>query len=683
MGNSGKSGGGERLRLVLAPLGVLLVGGLATWGAFTFVNQRERVELQLAEQRRAADATSAIFLALQVPVEAALTLPAFLGASGQVSHDEFAAFATALLERHSSLKKLQWAARVPHTERAAFESTWGIPIREPNDAGRMVVAAERSEYYPILFIAPETPGVVGLDVTFDDGRRHMIDYAVSVGRATLSPRFRLIEDPPDVYSVAVNAPLRRAGVNGDEVVGLGAAIFRPQVVVEEAVAALNLDGLRFTLVDTSSDNHDVVFAYPPESVMTWSARVHAAQQYNRDFNYLDRRWTIQWRWDAPTGKTAWIVLGLGGVVTLLAVGVVALRNMMLNLRNEMFAAQRLGNYRLERKLGQGGMGTVYLAHHAFLRRPTAIKVIRPDPDSPELFKRFEREAQYTSRLTHPNTISIFDFGETNRGVFYYAMEYVQGVTLRELVRACGPLPLARVQYIMAQVAGSLAEAHSHGILHRDIKPENVMVCAMGGIPDFVKVLDFGLVKDASKTLDSGLSARVALLGTPGYIAPEAITNPTAFTPASDVYSMGALLYFLVTGRRVHQANSRVQVLKLALETEPVNPSLHLEEGLPAPWEAFILRCLHRDPQRRSSDAGEFRRELGALKCPTRYSETEAKEWWASRGAAILQKVTEGLGTLDTAPTDLAPARSSVVQSRGPGIGRKKRTVARPFDRDVS
>ncbi len=675
MSNLGNRRGGGVAQPFVLPLAVLLVGGLATWAAFTFVRQRESVQNQLVEQRRAADATSAIFLALQVPVEAALTLPAFLGASTQVSHDEFEAFARALLERHSSLKKLQWAVRVPESERLAFETSWGIPIREPNASGHMIAAAKRDEYYPILHVAPETPGVVGLDVAFDDERRRMIQHAVGAGRATLSPRFRLVEDPPEIFSVAVNAPLRRArGTGGDEVVGVGAAIFRPQVVVEEAVQSLALQGLRFVLVDTSSEQSDILFAYPADVAGSWvKEKVRAEQQYNRDFNYLDRRWTIQWRWDAPTGNTAWVLLGLGSLVTLLTMGVVALRHMMLNLRSEVFAAQRLGNYRLERKLGQGGMGTVYLAQHAFLRRPTAIKVIRPDPNSPELFKRFEREAQYTSRLTHPNTISIFDYGETDRGVFYYAMEYVEGVTLRELVRGCGPLPLARVRHIMSQVAGSLAEAHKHGILHRDIKPENVMVCARGGVPDYVKVLDFGLVKDASKTLDSGLSARVALLGTPGYIAPEAIVDPTAFSSASDVYSMGALLYFLVTGRRVHQASSRVQVLKLALESDPVLPSTHLDDELPGPWEEFMLRCLNRDPNRRPPDAGAFRRELVALKCPTTYSEAEALEWWTVQGTAILAKVSEGGEGLDSAPTDLAPARSSVVQSRGPRASRRKRT----------
>lgn len=666
MGSKGKAKVGGITRSLLPPIAALLIGGAGTLGAFIFARQQERAHHQLVEQRRAADATSAIFLALQVPVEAALTLPAFLNARGAVTQAEFDAFARPLLERHRSLKKLQWAVRVAESERANFESVWRLTIREPDATGAMVAAPPRPEYYPILYMAPDQPSVAGLDVAFDAARRRMLDRAVTTGRATLSPRFRLIEEPEEAFSVAVNAPLRRSKEDGsgEEILGVGAAIFQPQVVVAGAVDELVLDGMQFVLRDASSEDRDVLFAHPPGVAVGWDgARFPDERQYTRDFNYLDRRWTIQWRWEPPAGRTGWFTLGFGTVATLLAAGLIALRSMMTNLQSEIFAAQRLGNYRLGRKLGEGGMGTVYLAHHAFLRRPTAVKVIRLDPTVPELSKRFEREARYTSRLTHPNTIAVYDYGETEQGVFYYAMEYVQGVTLRELVKTCGPLPLGRVRNIMSQVAGSLSEAHAKGILHRDIKPENVMLSERGGIPDFVKVLDFGLVKDASSSVDSSLSTRVALLGTPGYIAPETISDATAFSPASDVYSMGALLYFLVTGKRVHQASSRGQVLKLALEQDPASPSKYLEHGLPTDWEQFMVRCLDRDPSRRPEDARAFHRELLALTCPTHYTEAEALEWWSTKGAAMLAKRKSGDSDLDSAPTDLAPARSSIVKSR--------------------
>jgi serine/threonine protein kinase/CHASE1-domain containing sensor protein len=674
MGSLGKGRFGVVTRSFLPSIAALLIGGASTLGAFIFVRQQERSHHQLVEQRRAADATSAIFLALQVPVEAALTLPAFLNARGVVTQAEFDAFAKPLLERHRSLKKLQWAVRVPDADRAGFESRWRITIRQPDAEGKMVTAPTRPEYYPILYIAPDEPTVAGFDVAYDQARRSMLERAVTTGRVTLSPRFRLIEDPADAYSVAVNAPLRRSteDVDREEILGVGAAIFQPQVVVSGAVDELLLDGMQFVLRDASSQGKDVLFSHPAGVGAEWDTkRVPEDLQYTRDFNYLDRRWTIQWRWEPPSGRTAWLTLGFGALITLLAAGLIALRSMMTNLRSEIFAAQRLGNYRLGRKLGEGGMGTVYLAHHAFLRRPTAVKVIRLDPTLPELSKRFEREARYTSRLTHPNTISVYDYGETELGVFYYAMEYVQGVTLRDLVKTCGPLPVGRVRNIMSQVAGSLSEAHARGILHRDIKPENVMISERGGIPDFVKVLDFGLVKDATASVDSSLSTRVALLGTPGYIAPETITDATAFTPASDVYSMGALLYFLVTAKRVHQAGSRGQVLKLALEQDPAVPSKSLE--LPADWEQFMVRCLDRDPRKRPEDARAFRRELHALTCPTQYSEAEALEWWGDEGAAMLSKMNASDEDLDGAPTDLAPARSSIVKSRSRQPRDKKRS----------
>lgn len=666
MGNAGKGRGWGVPAAAWVPTAVLIAGLAVSGAAFWLVRNQERVQHQLAEQRRAADATSAIFLALQVPVEAALTLPAFLSAGRDVTQAEFQAFTRSLLERHRSLTKLQWAVRVSDQERAAFEARWGITIRQPDASGAMVRAPVRADYFPILHVAPADLQVVGLDVAFDDDRRRMLEHALATGRATLSPRFRLVEDPPDVYSVAVNAPLRRVtdAIGHEDVVGLGAALFHPHVVVAEAVQELSLGNLRFVLRDASEETGAVLIAHPPEAMATWDeVRIPEERQYTRNFNYLDRRWQIQWRWDAPSGRVAWVVLAIGVLVTLLATGLVALRNMMSSLRSEMSAVQRLGNYRLGRKLGEGGMGTVYFAHHAFLRRPTAVKVIRPDPNVPELFQRFEREARYTSRLTHPNTISIFDYGQTEGGVFYYAMEYVPGLTLRELVKVCGALPLARVKHIMLQVAGSLSEAHAQGILHRDIKPENVMVAERGGIPDFVKVLDFGLVKDASASADSSLSVRVALLGTPGYIAPETISDAAAFSPASDVYSLGALLYFLVTGKRVFQAGSKLQLLKLVQEQDPARPSSHLPQALPSQWEAFIIRCLRRDPAERPLDASEFRLELAGLACPTQYSETDALQWWSTTGAAMLSKMNVPEDGPDVAVEDIAPSRSSFVQSR--------------------
>ncbi len=443
------------------PLATLVAGVGLTAVAYAASVEHQRYERDLLEQRRAADATAAIFLALQIPVEAALSLVAYLSASAQVTPVEFERFAQPLLERHESLKTLQWAARVNHDDRVKFEAATGVQVREPFPDGRLGPARERHEYFPIVYMAPQIPGIVGLDVAFDDQRRAMVNLALRRRTSTLSPRFRLIEDPPDVFSVAVSTPLNSAPYASSrsegEPLGLGAAIFHPHQVVAKALANLNIEGLRFALVDASSPTTEVLFEHPVASASSGATTLNAERaRYSSEFNYVDRQWRILWDWEPQPSQTSMAVL-LGGILfTLLGSGALVARIMLTNLRSEVEEAQDMGSYRLLRKLGEGGMGTVYLAQHAFLRRPTAVKVIRPDPRSPGLFRRFELEAQYTSTLTHPNTISIYDYGQSSDGVFFYAMEYVSGVTLRDLVKHCGPLPLARAKSLMLQVSGSIA-----------------------------------------------------------------------------------------------------------------------------------------------------------------------------------------------------------------------------------
>lgn len=645
------------------PLATFVIGITLTVIGYLASANRERYQHDLAEQRRAADATAAIFLALQIPVEAALSLVAYLSASNEVTPDEFERFARPMLDRHPSLKTLQWAARINHSDREAFEREAGVAIREPRADGRLVPAEERAEYFPIVYMAPQIPGIVGLDVAFEGYRRAMVERALERRTSTLSPRFRLIEDPPDVYSVAVSAPLNSAphasSRQPGEALGLGAAIFHPQAVVDKALASLNIEGLRFALVDASSPSRDVLFEHPAGTASTHPKPLNVkTASYSREFDYVDREWQMLWAWDTTPSQTSMAVL-LGGVLfTLLATGAFAARIVLADLRTEMLQAQNMGNYQLLRKLGEGGMGTVYLAQHAFLRRPTAVKVIRPDPKSPGLFRRFELEAQYTSTLTHPNTISIYDYGQSSDGVFFYAMEYVPGVTLRDLVRHCGPLPLARAKALMLQVAGSIAEAHGRGILHRDIKPENVMVCERGDVPDFVKVLDFGLVKDATKKQESMLSGPMELLGTPGYMAPEIISNPSAVSTRSDVYALGAVLYYLVCGKRVFYADNKLELLSRVVTEDPTPPSKHLALGLDESWEAFILRALSRDPLERPRDAVEFRSILVTLPVDAAsWSEQHSQRWWKAIGSTLI-KSDDTSDVAQSERADIAPARPS-------------------------
>jgi serine/threonine-protein kinase len=298
------------------------------------------------------------------------------------------------------------------------------------------------------------------------------------------------------------------------------------------------------------------------------------------------------------------------------------------LRRQANVARQLGQYKLERKIGGGGGGEVYLAHHVLLRRPTAVKLLRPDRIGADNISRFEGEVQHTSQLTHPNTVMVFDYGRNPDGFFYYAMEYLDGIDLEDLVTRFGPQPANRVAHVLAQVCGALYEAHSRGIIHRDIKPSNIILCERGLVPDVAKVVDFGLVKEF--TADTGSSAQV-VLGTPGYLAPEAVTDPSTIGPASDIYAIGAVAYFLVTGKRVFDGNTAVEICMQHVTKEPRPPSQLAP--MPRELEAVILRCLSKRPQDRFESAEALGDAFAAVPAQQGWNDDEARRWWRERHTA--------------------------------------------------
>jgi hypothetical protein len=292
--------------------------------------------------------------------------------------------------------------------------------------------------------------------------------------------------------------------------------------------------------------------------------------------------------------------------------------------------RQLGQYTLEEKIGEGGMGVVYRARHALMRRDTAVKLLLPDRADPESIQRFEREVCLTCQLTHPNTIQVYDYGHTPEGIFYYAMEYLRGLNLHELVSRFGPQPEARVIHILTQVCGALAEAHAVGLVHRDIKPANVFLCNRGGLPDSVKVLDFGLVREyrGANRGQMHLTGGKGMLGTPSFMPPEAIKNAARSDPRSDIYSVGALGYYLLTTANVFDAENVFDLYEKHLKESPIPPSGRTANPISAELEETILRCLEKEPSLRPQSVSELRLLLLNSPRSQDWGFDARAAWWA-------------------------------------------------------
>ena len=332
------------------------------------------------------------------------------------------------------------------------------------------------------------------------------------------------------------------------------------------------------------------------------------------------------------------------------------------LQKATLAAKQLGQYALEDKLGAGGMGTVYKARHAMLRRPTAVKLLDVDKMSDAAVARFEREVQLTSALTHPNTVAVFDYGRTPDGIFYYAMEYLDGLNLDDLIKRFGPLPEARMVFILRQICGSLAEAHAAGLVHRDIKPANIFLTRRGGMADFVKVLDFGLAKAVDGVDKANVTSPNALLGTPLYLAPEAVNQPEAVDARADVYAVGAVGYFMLTGTPVFTGATIMEICMKHAKEEPEPPSLRSGKAVSPDLEALLLRCLAKAPADRPRHASDLLRELESCAVEGQWTLWDAAVWWAG------QEKAGAVGPATTEPTRIqeTPTPEATVAYQEPG-----------------
>jgi serine/threonine-protein kinase len=361
---------------------------------------------------------------------------------------------------------------------------------------------------------------------------------------------------------------------------------------------------------------------------------------------------------------AFVVGGLMlGIVPILLASVGS--DIIYGLRRQVSEAMQLGQYTLGSKIGEGGNGTVYRAHHALLRRPTAIKLLLPDRVGADNLERFEREVQHMSQLTHPNTVAVFDYGHSPDGVFYYAMEYLGGIDLEHLVERFGPQPSGRVVHILLQVCGALHEAHAARLIHRDIKPANIILCERGTVLDVAKVVDFGLVKEITR--DTGASTQV-VLGTPAYVAPEAVTDPDHITHAVDLYALGAVGYFLVTGRRLFEGKTAVDVCIQHVTQPPRRPSEVAGIAIAPELEAVLMKCLAKQPAQRYASAAELAEALEAVPPTADWTKADATAWWDRFRTSQAATTAASAAPTTTITVDLI-GRSQLPRLASSGRGR--------------
>ncbi|MCE9605612.1 MAG: serine/threonine protein kinase [Planctomycetia bacterium] len=309
-----------------------------------------------------------------------------------------------------------------------------------------------------------------------------------------------------------------------------------------------------------------------------------------------------------------------------------------SLRQEAFEAREFGQYKLKRLLGSGGMGEVYLAEHRFLKRPCALKLIRASKaDDPRTLARFEREVQSIATLSHWNTVEIFDYGRTEDGTFYYVMEYLPGLSISDLIEQHGPLPPARVAYLLEQVCDALREAHNIGLVHRDVKPGNIFAAKRGGIYDVAKLLDFGLVKSADENEGMHLTLDGTITGSPLYMSPEQASGAGEPDARSDIYALGAVAYFMLTGHPPFESEKPLRVL-FAHANDPVVPPSQLHSGIPADLEEVILRCLSKRPGDRYQSAMALRHALRECDCSGKWTRDDAARWWTAAGREVAEPV---------------------------------------------
>ncbi len=371
------------------------------------------------------------------------------------------------------------------------------------------------------------------------------------------------------------------------------------------------------------------------------------------------------------------LLGFGALAIFAFTIIVA--RLQRQARKAAVEAKQLGQYRLQEKIGAGAMGVVYKGQHAMLRRPTAIKMLDVERVNEASIQRFEREVQITCTLNNPHTVAIYDYGRTPEGVFYYAMEYLDGVNLQTLVDEDGPQPEGRVVSILRQICASLYEAHTLGLVHRDIKPANIMLNRRGAEPDVVKVLDFGLVKALNDGKD-GRQSGDDMSGTPLYMSPEAIQMPDSIDARSDLYAVGAVGYFLLTGQTAFSARTLAELCQQHVSVTPDAPSQRLGRAVSPALEHAILACLEKNRAKRPQTA----RDLAAMldRVISNWSLDDAEAWWSRHERGQQSATASGGGSAQARGNSGASPPSSKPGPSSPAAANATGTVTPGFDRTM-
>ena len=608
-----------------APALTLFCAGLA----LTIVveqQQRARTERAAAEsfERRAAEISTRIAIAFDAPLQSLHGFRHALEQFPQLGAAELAGYAQELARDQPALSGVHFLEYVPSAERAGFELRSGCRLGERTRDG-IRPAAERAEYLPIAVRGPwEPPELCGYDRLGPGGDNSLLK-ARETGQVVASV-LQTHEAAEPTLSLAASVCGRQSEgpCAAAELRGVAELWLRVAPVLQVATRDLAEEGLRVALYDLSApQGHHLLYGSQPGQFPT-DAPFDAGR--SADIVLADRwlRVMVQGTASGTHAEPRLATLASGAALSLLLALLVSATRSLRSLRSRLLEARQIGPYLLEAEIGRGTSGRVYLAQHALLRRPTAIKLLRRDRIDAQSLARFEREVQQTAGLCHPNTIAIYDYGRTGDDIFYYAMEYLEGIDLQRLVNSAGRQPPARVICILRQVCGALEEAHALGMIHRDIKPANLMLCVRGGVYDFIKVLDFGLVRNLR---DPAQLQRNAFVGTPLYAAPEAYLHPERVDAWTDLYSLGATAFHLLTGRVPF---SGVRVLDV-LDQHVSSPAPRFEDlgvrDVPAALQALVQQCLAKDPAARPASARALREQLSALQELHPWTEEDARRAW--------------------------------------------------------